>query len=75
MSLLKDSILPPIEGYVEDEVNGERVYRNAKTGILKSEEGLPEIELLQAQNKALSDRADFLEDCIAEMAMEVYGGV
>lgn len=31
-----------------------------------------ETELLKAQNKALSDRTEFLEDIIAEMAMKVY---
>lgn len=45
-------------------------------------EPLTEIELLKQENRFLkaqvqaqSDRTDFLEDCIAEMAMEVYGGV
>lgn len=28
--------------------------------------------LLKAQNQAISERADFIEDCIAEMAMTVY---
>lgn len=28
--------------------------------------------LLKAQNNALSERADFIEDIIAEMAMQVY---
>lgn len=31
-----------------------------------------ENKLLKAQNQALSDRADFIEDIIAEMAMRVY---
>ncbi|MGY0692608.1 hypothetical protein ACW2QC_07410 [Virgibacillus sp. FSP13] len=31
-----------------------------------------ENELLKAQNKATSERADFIEDVIAEMAMQVY---
>lgn len=31
-----------------------------------------ESELLRAQVKALSDRGEFIEDCIAEMAMQVY---
>ena len=31
-----------------------------------------ENELLRAQVKALSDRGEFIEDCIAEMAMQVY---
>lgn len=41
-----------------------------------------ELEKMQAENKlfkaqlqAQSDRADFIEDCIAEMATQVYGGV
>jgi hypothetical protein len=28
--------------------------------------------LLKAQNKALSDRTDFIEDVIAEIAIQVY---
>ena len=31
-----------------------------------------ENKLLKAQIAAQSDRADFVEDCIAEMAMQVY---
>ena len=34
-----------------------------------------DVNLLKAQVQAQSDRTDFLEDCIAEMAMEVYGDV
>lgn len=30
--------LPPKIGYVEVEINGERTYRNAKTGILIDQE-------------------------------------
>lgn len=37
--------------------------------ILKSKN---QLEILQAQIKALSDQNDFLEDCIVEMAGEVY---
>lgn len=40
--------------------------------------GLSELEaenkLLKAQLKAQTERSDFLEDCIAEMATIVYGG-
>lgn len=42
----------------------------------------PTIEQLQKENKMLKaqlqaqvDRSDFIEDCIAEMATVVYGGV
>lgn len=31
-----------------------------------------EMDVLKAQNKALSDRQEFLEDVIAEMAMMIY---
>jgi hypothetical protein len=31
-----------------------------------------ENKLLKAQVQAQSDRSDFLEDCIAEMALEIY---
>ena len=31
-----------------------------------------EMDILKAQNKALSDRLEFTEDLIAEMAMKVY---
>lgn len=31
-----------------------------------------EVDILKAQLKAQTDRCDFLEDCIAEMAMQVY---
>lgn len=34
-----------------------------------------ENKLLKAQLQAQSDRSDFIEDCIAEMATVVYGGV
>ena len=34
-----------------------------------------EVHRLEAMIKAQSDRAEFIEDCIAEMAEQVYGGV
>lgn len=34
-----------------------------------------ENRMLKAQLQAQSDRSDFIEDCIAEMAMAVYGEV
>ena len=39
------------------------------------EELAEENKLLKAQLQAQSDRSDFIEDCIAEMAIQVYGGV
>lgn len=32
-------------------------------------------KLLKAQLQAQTERSDFIEDCIAEMAVQVYGGV
>lgn len=32
----------------------------------------PEVDLQEAKIQAVSDRQDFLEDCIAEMAMQIY---
>lgn len=37
-----------------------------------NEELQEENDLLRAQIQALSDRGEFIEDCIAEMAMQVY---
>ena len=34
-----------------------------------------ENKLLKAQLQAQTERSDFIEDCIAEMATMVYGGV
>lgn len=42
-------------------------YDNRKRDIEESA-----VHVLQSQIQALSDRNEFLEDCIAEMAMEVY---
>ncbi len=44
--------------------------------VTKEEEKIQTLEkenkLLKAQIQAQSDRADFIEDCIAEMAIQVY---
>ncbi len=34
-----------------------------------------DVKLLKAQLQAQTERSDFIEDCIAEMATVVYGGV
>lgn len=36
---------------------------------------ISENKILKAQLQAQADRSDFIEDCIAEMAAQVYGGV
>lgn len=74
--------LPPMKGYIEIELDGARVYRNATTGeIYGYESNKPTIESIQSENKLLkaqlkaqTERSDFLEDCLAEMATVVYGG-
>lgn len=38
----------------------------------EKEKIIEQINLLNQQKKALSDRQDFVEDCVAEMAMKVY---
>lgn len=76
-------ILPPKKGYVEVEVNGVRLYKNIETGELLGNEtpklSLKDLQnenkLLKAQLQAQTERSDFIEDCIAEMATQVYGGV
>lgn len=53
---------PTLEQQVKD--------TKAKNELLAAEN-----KLLKAQLQAQSDRSDFIEDCIAEMATMVYGGV
>lgn len=56
--------LPPKEGYVEVEIDGKRVYEptpSKKEELQKS-----------SQIQALTERNEFLEDLIAELAVQVY---
>ena len=75
--------LPVVKGYVEvEDDDGTRRYeatpeqkekeaqQDAK--IKADENSAAESKLLKAQNKALSDRATFLEECLIEMSYEVY---
>lgn len=62
--------LPPKLGYTETiDKTGSPVYRKIQV------EGLEQLKLLQSQIQAQTERSDFIEDCIAEMATQVYGGV
>lgn len=45
---------------------------NAKRLLQENEQLKQENQLLKAQNNALAERADFIEDVIAEMATQVY---
>ncbi len=49
-------------------IAGEYVY----APLPRDPEQPDELTLLRAQVRALSDRNEFMEDCIAEMAMLVY---
>lgn len=52
--------------------NDGSVYVEPKPGEPKPTEEEKEKTLMKAQIKALGDRNDFLEDCVAEMASIVY---
>lgn len=43
-----------------------------KSEYYPEQSNISDIELLKAQIQVISDRNDFIENCIAEMAMEVY---
>lgn len=51
------------EGWEPPETTDQKVYRLEQ-----------ENKTLKAQVQAVSERNDFIEDCIAEMAMQVYAG-
>lgn len=53
-------------------IDGEFVKNPDYKPPVPPEPPLSEVDLLKAQNKALSDRLEFTEDLIAEMAMKVY---
>ncbi|QUH21065.1 hypothetical protein [Alkaliphilus sp. B6464] len=61
------------DGY---EILQDKVIKKYKVENIPIEEEIPtvpsEVDILKAQNKALVDRQEFLEDIIAEMAMMVY---
>lgn len=47
-------------------------HKDTTTVVHKNGELQDENKLLKSQIKAQSDRSDFLEDCLAEMATKVY---
>lgn len=73
--MISKKLLPNREGYMEvEDENGNRIYVETKERKeqIKIEELEQENKLLKAQIKAQSDREEFIEDCIAEIAMIVY---
>lgn len=71
----------PERGFSRRTINGKETwvpaYGNARIQQLEKDnlQLLAENKLLKAQLQAQTDRSDFIEDCIAEMATQVYGGV
>lgn len=67
---------PPGEGEIRADQIGKRLYRVQTTPTQKIGERVDALEsadkLTQAKIEAASGRQDFLEDCFAEMAMQVY---
>lgn len=81
--MITRTTLPPVQGYVEVEVDGKRCYKNVDSGVIYGpNDVLPktksvyelteENRLLKEQVSALSDRDDFMEECLAEVAGIVY---
>lgn len=65
--------LPIRNGYIEVESEMGREYLKIETDEQKSIEKLrEENELLKAQLQAQTDRSDFIEDCMAELAIQAY---
>ena len=58
--------------YTQEELDRMEAERNKPTDTERISQLESEKKLLTAQLQALSDRNDFMEDCIAEMATIVY---
>lgn len=69
--------LPEGDGPLHITANGEVIRLPVPTNDPDPEavDLVAENKLLRAQLQAQSDRSDFIEDCIAEMAMAAYGEV
>lgn len=64
---------------IAEQFGAKKSYNGATIGCNYKPPYVPtvdeQIKLLSAQLKAQTERSDFIEDCIAEMATQVYGGV
>lgn len=69
--LISRPTLPPKEGYTEVIVNGVPQYKRISSKPTV-DELQTENDLLRAQVTMLQSQTTFLEDCILEMADEVY---
>lgn len=69
-----DSLIPTDS----DNIARDYVYDGSKfseSDYYLLQKQISENKMLKAQLQAQADRSDFIEDCIAEMAAQVYGGV
>ncbi len=57
----------------EDEIGADRAALPEPDKPVTIEDVMQENKLLKAQIQAQGERSDFIEDCMAEMAMQVYG--
>lgn len=67
--------LPNLEGYIKFKSEDGEIYYSPTRETRQQitiQNLIKENTLLKAQIKAQSDREEFIEDCIAEMAMQVY---
>ena len=71
-SELANKILSCANGFTVIEDNKGNLIDVTPNVVIPPEPPLSELDLVKAQNKALSDRLEFAEDLIAEMAMKVY---
>lgn len=81
--MITRTTLPPVQGYVEVEVDGKRCYKNVDSGVIYGpNDVLPktksvyelteENRILKEKVAALSDRDDFMEECLVEVSGIVY---
>lgn len=62
----------PSDGYVEDIDESGRHYLKKVESSPSIENLEAETQLLKAQLQAQADRSEFLEDCMAELAVQAY---
>lgn len=70
-----EQLLPEVPGYTEIELpEGYHTYKSIATGaLIENPYHKTKAETALEKTGSIYDRLEFLEDCIAEMAMELYG--
>lgn len=69
--MIHNPVYPSVKGYVEKDTDLGRVCIPTNDSIYEKKVA-ENVTLINAQLQAQGDRSDFIEDCIAEMAMKVY---